>query len=290
MRRLPVEPEFGYSAFNPGRMGRTIGKLSPDPIFFNESELMLLAALLQAIFPYGHGRKKILRWLAKTSRKVTIAQCDIGFPLLLDRCNYIDSRILQYGGFESALIHGFLDRLNQVGASVFVDIGANIGLYSLAASRLAGIEQIVAFEPEPRNFAQFSGNLFLSELVERVDLRREALSDRAGRASFYVDREHSGVSGFTPNAKASRPITVETARLDDMFDWNGLVIGMKIDVEGAEAQVLAGMDRILRSNKVLLQIEIFPDNFSRVDAILMGLGFSPGQQISQDHDYTYRNF
>ena len=60
---------------------------------------------------------------------------------------------------------------------------------------------------------------------------------------------------------------------------------IKIDVEGHEKQVLEGMEKTLSQNSVLLQIEIFDDNFENVNNLLLKLGFHFLSKISFDHYY-----
>jgi FkbM family methyltransferase len=256
---------------------------------------MYFQAFLQHLYPFGHGRKKLLRWLGRSGNRMTVARNLFGQDLLLDRANFIDGQILQYGNFEHALISRFCEELDRAKACVFLDIGANLGLYCLSMARLPGIKRVVAFEPDPRNFMQLAGNVFLNDLSARIEARSEALSDKNGTATFYVNRGDQGFisaqSGFGNGGENFVPISVVTARLDDLVDISGETVGVKIDVEGFESQVLDGMARILAGNKILMQIEIFEENVQAVHAKLEGFGLKKiCRRTPTGHDYLYSNF
>lgn len=146
-------------------------------------------------------------------------------------------------------------------ADVFVDVGANHGYFTLLAASLVGpAGRVVAFEPNPRVFAQLQAHVHRNHFESRALLIPCALSDGpADAARLYVSRDavNSGLSSLTPDPAllatgglseaATVPVPVET--FDRWFATAGLthVDLVKIDVEGAEARVVAGMARALRS-------------------------------------------
>jgi Met-10+ like-protein len=68
---------------------------------------------------------------------------------------------------------------------VFIDVGANIGLYSIYASVLAG-SRVYSFEPEAQNYAELNKNIFINGLHERVTAYCVALTDHSALASLYL--------------------------------------------------------------------------------------------------------
>jgi FkbM family methyltransferase len=134
-----------------------------------------------------------------------------------------------------------------------VDIGANVGAILRWITTAAPSGRHVAFEPVP----------FLRQrLVEAfpdVDVRGEALSDCAGSAEFRVVRESPSRSGLAPNNVPSNShvdsIAVEMARLDDVLPSGFVPRLVKIDVEGAELEVLRGGAKTISSNDVLVAFE-----------------------------------
>jgi len=78
---------------------------------------------------------------------------------------------------------------------------------------------------------------------------------------------------------------VPSVTIDSQFAWQGLSIVFKIDIEGHELAAIKGMDRTLRDNDCMLQIEIFPENFEAVDTALQAVGYAMVDQIDLDRYY-----
>jgi FkbM family methyltransferase len=136
-----------------------------------------------------------------------------------------------------------------------LDVGANRGLYTLAA--LHWSRKVVAFEPQPQ-FAAFLRRYF----SERVDVRECAVSDSAGFANllipadprFHAEARLSPPLGNPGPSAAHIPVSVSTVRLDDeIHDDVGF---MKIDVEGHELSVLEGAKNLIQKCRPNIIVEI----------------------------------
>lgn len=128
---------------------------------------------------------------------------------------------------------------------VVFDVGAHVGYYTLLASELAGPHgQVIAFEPLPRNLRYLHEHLRLNS-VQNVRVIEAAVSDRSGTARFRVVPD-SSMGAVTSDASADA-IEVETVSLDDLFARGEIPAPnvLKIDVEGAEASVLAGAEKVI---------------------------------------------
>lgn len=175
---------------------------------------------------------------------------------------------LYFGGavYEPATTDVFVRTLEP--GHVFVDIGANHGYFTVLAASLVGpTGRVAAFEPNPRVFDQLETHVRMNHFEDRVSLESCALADRPeDRARLYVSQvaSNSGLSSLSPNAAAleQRDLTesatvavtvntfdrwLETTTLLEQRDAIDLV---KIDVEGAEARVIAGMARSLAAGRV----------------------------------------
>lgn len=155
-----------------------------------------------------------------------------------------------------------------------LDIGAHVGYYSLLSSVLAGDAGTVwAFEPNPQNCA------FLRRHVEinrrgNVRVTEAAVSDAAGRARF----DFGGGSG-TGHLSGDGAIEVETVRLDDFARERGIApTAVKIDVEGAEVQVLDGGRATLAEHRPVIFLSTHGAEVHRASMELLrelGYGFRP---------------
>lgn len=128
---------------------------------------------------------------------------------------------------------------------LFLDIGANQGLFSLIAARNPRCEAIVALEPVPDTHARLARNFAANGLGARAQALCLGLSDRAGTQHIAVSRRHSGVATLEAHLARRDPSTarvaVEMRKVADLMPYLpiDLPVFVKIDVEGHEARVIA---------------------------------------------------
>ncbi len=125
---------------------------------------------------------------------------------------------------------------------IVVDIGANIGVFSVFASYFAKNGTVYAFEPEPESFELLRENAE-SNNMSNIRLINKAVSARSGKRDFYVGRPGSG--GHTFCRIKGRKITVQTISLEDFFKRYELpkLDFLKMDCEGAEYEILFNCPR-----------------------------------------------
>lgn len=142
---------------------------------------------------------------------------------------------------------------------VVLDVGANIGYYTLIFARCVGTKgRVFAFEPEPGNFALLQENVAANG-YRNVTLARLAVSDRAGRAQLYVDRDNAGDCRMYDSHDRRPSVDIETIRLDDHLASLDRLDLIKMDIQGAEPAALRGMQRLLeRHRQVKLLLEFWP--------------------------------
>jgi FkbM family methyltransferase len=144
---------------------------------------------------------------------------------------------------------------------VVLDIGANIGYYSLLAASLVGCNgKVWAFEPEPHNFANLQDNLELNG-YNNVILVNKAVSNDSGMASLYISDMESGEHSLIPcQGRFTAKLTVSTVRLDDMFGTNTRIDVIKTDTEGNDICVLEGArDTINANSDIKVFTEFWPE-------------------------------
>lgn len=156
-------------------------------------------------------------------------------------------------------------RRNARRGTVCVDIGAYVGEYTVVLARGVGRRgRVVAIEPVPANADRLEKRLRMRGLGRRVTVVRAAAAAESGTATLYPGRYNWGPEwslfaappGSEPVGGDAPPLSVRSVALDDVLDHVDLV---KIDAEGAEVQVLAGMQRLLRESRPLLVIETHGD-------------------------------
>jgi FkbM family methyltransferase len=155
---------------------------------------------------------------------------------------------------------------------VFVDVGAHIGLYSIYAASLLRQGKVVAIEPNPKNYKALFKAIQLNRLKNVVALNIAAWSKEC-RLPLYIKGSsdpHSLVS------KSSKYIIVRAMKLDDCINKLGLkkISLIKIDVEGAEVQVIDGLCNTLRAHRPKLVVEVTWSNINIIYRLLGEFGYS----------------
>ncbi|MBL7046008.1 MAG: FkbM family methyltransferase [Parcubacteria group bacterium] len=142
----------------------------------------------------------------------------------------------------------------------FVDVGANVGYFTLLAARLVGEGgSVYAFEPEDENFGLLKRNV-KENGYSNVITEKKALSNCSGNLAFYIDPKNLCAHSLVPK-KGRKEVTIEATTFDEYF-VGILPDVVKIDVEGAEPQVLSGMVESLKKKPTLI-VEFYPEGLRR---------------------------
>lgn len=181
----------------------------------------------------------------------------------------------------------FINRMStslQAGDTVY-DIGANIGVITMLLARRGNecADRIFSFEPEPRNFAQLNANVAANGLQNRVATHQLALGSSEGEVELHIrgvagEGRHSITEGKGATDSIMVPLTTCSAFAEKSGSLPDL---LKIDVEGAEGQVLSGMSGLLQKRPPR---DIFLEIHSKGDGDKM----PDGQNIHDwfvDHGY-----
>lgn len=168
-----------------------------------------------------------------------------GHKMFLDS---LDSLRLSINGvyeeFETEIVKKIIKK-----GDVVIDVGANIGYYTLIFAKLVGQEgKVFAFEPEPTNFNILKKNVKINE-YENVILINKAVSNKTGKMTLDLDEINKGGHSISKN-NSEKTIEIESTKLDDYFKtYDGNINFIKLDIEGAEVEAIKGMSETIEKNE-----------------------------------------
>jgi FkbM family methyltransferase len=132
---------------------------------------------------------------------------------------------------------------------VVVDIGANIGYYTLLfAGRVGAQGRVYAFEPHPGNVALLRRTLHDSS-YRHVVVEEKAVSKATGPAHLYESQEGSVDHRILEHATKGPALAIDAVSLDDYFPPGTHINFIKMDIQGAEGWAVQGMQRVLEDNR-----------------------------------------
>ncbi|MCB0744927.1 MAG: FkbM family methyltransferase, partial [Ignavibacteriae bacterium] len=172
------------------------------------------------------------------------------------------SRII-YEGFEKAEIDYVSSNLKE--GDIFIDVGANIGLFSLIASKIVGEEgKVICFEPSPITYFRLKENVDLNGF-KNIDCRNIGLSDAPKELTFYISNKgYDAWNSFAPSQddKLNDKIKVPVSTLEIQLNTinKELIRLVKIDVEGWEKFVLNGGSQFFVDYKPIVMVEFTEEN------------------------------
>lgn len=210
-----------------------------------------------------------------------------GHPIVFESnqtCNLV--RLLYWEGTKAfEYVDLFADLASRVRS--FVDVGSNVGFYSLLAARCNPAMRVLAMEPASGPLHYLRLNVAANGMEGRIGVVPVAASTKAGVLRFnevrnakYPDLEHhlNGDGGFIPHSATqnSRVVEVATDTLDHILDARdfGTVDLVKIDTEGTENDVLTGFSGHLERDRPIIICEmLFGRIEAQLEAIMAPLGY-----------------
>jgi FkbM family methyltransferase len=214
-------------------------------------------------------------------------QVEPGIKMQLDPYDFVSRKILEEGVWEPQSIQAVADHLSP--SATFIDVGAHIGYYSLKAAIMVGPNgHVISVEPNPQTLPKLRANIEASE-AHAVSVWPVACAQSESTLQFYaapesntgessLSKENASQEGAAPVAYSvpARPLDaiVKEAKLDR-------VDVIKIDVEGAEFEVLKGAAKTLDDYRPVLIIELMPNQLKS-----MGTSIDEVNQFLASHGYT----
>ncbi|MCX6213640.1 FkbM family methyltransferase [Spirosoma sp.] len=184
-------------------------------------------------------------------------------------------QIINSGKFEETETQTILSFVKA--NTVMLDIGANMGFYSIRVGQKAVHGKVFAFEPDPGNYATLQKNLVLNNLTN-VTAYNAALSDKKETLRLYKHPFNVGDYRLYNDGDFTEYVDVPTLRLDDTIKERVDLI--KIDVQGFEYFVLKGGQALLAKYMPIVISEFWPRG-------LYNSGASPADYLSMMQDLGY---
>lgn len=226
-------------------------------------------ACLRALFKSKP--RAYLKLLAKSP--YTVKDLSFGISMIVDvRDPAISKPILVLGEYEPAFTQVFLALVRK--SKCFLDVGANIGFFTLLAARHMTDGRVWSIEPAPDNARILRANVALNDFQDRVNVLHAAASDSDGEVYFSSLGYESNIGArFTakdaetllartlpggPGPTKVRSVTLDSLLQDCRVDL------VKVDVEGHEPLVLAGMQRILKGDRPIILSEFAPGTIQHI--------------------------
>ena len=195
----------------------------------------------------------------------------------------ITPEILAYGVHEEDETELFKKIIKP--SMVIVDIGANIGYYSLLAAKLVGEKgKVYVFEPDPLNYNLLVANIETNHFTNIIPIQK-VVSNKAGKVKFFLDKGNFGAHTLSEkNIQTERNgyIEADAITLDGFFkgEKENKVDFIKMDVQGAEGLVIEEALEIIKHNDLKIMMEFWPQG-------LRNLGTDPLTLLKALHDYGF---
>ncbi|MEO8777885.1 MAG: FkbM family methyltransferase, partial [Rhodanobacter sp.] len=204
---------------------------------------------------------RIEQYALSTARRFAIncggdqvmVRTEVGFVLCSGADPALLSILIESGELEPGT-RQVIQRILKPG-DVFIDVGANVGLHTLAAARaMQGRGKIIAFEPFAETARLLEASVWLNGFSSITEIHQAAVSTATGTHSLYLGATSGHHSLFPLHSEtpvASKTVEVPMVKIDDVVDEKQAVTLIKIDVEGAELQVLETAIQTISGNPAI---------------------------------------
>lgn len=204
-----------------------------------------------------------------------------GRKMFLDENDSLRLSFKKYGLHEMKIAKKMIKK-----GDIVVDIGANIGFWTLVFAELVGKSgHVFAFEPGPENFRILQKNVEINNL-QNVTLSSKAISDKPSKTKLFLSYESNDHRIYDPKDNREA-VEIETITLDEYFkNFDQKINFIKTNIQGSDHAALIGMHEILqKSPSIKLVMEFYPE-------LLEGMNSSAEKFITTltEEGFTVYNF
>ena len=242
----------------------------------------ILQRLLVRYGAFGPNHRGKARGLDMASRVFGTTRIRLanGIDLPLRMNSSMDLSYVRAAREKPSLVASLLDRLRP--GDCYVDVGANVGYYTVQASKRVGPEGVVvAVEPSTREFVRLLQSISWNDCANVISVRA-ALGNRSGIIRLDVESSHTGLNHISEHGREIVPLFRGDALLPELIGDRRTFI--KIDVEGAEPLVMEGMRGVLARPMTQAVVAEMTPSFSAA----MGLDIEAAHDLMQGLGYTVR--
>lgn len=271
--------------------------------------MIRLLQLFGHTWPFERGRQRLFSFLfehkglrERISRLPNPVMMRRGFKLTTHPNEFTSLWFRLYGCYERQSIVFLAEELRNGG--VFLDIGANLGLFSIDLAMHTPC-QVIAFEPNKNTAKLLRESVRLNKLEDRIQVRQCAVSNVSGQLEFFDNPENAGDSALATASTPAMPENrhmVPVVALDEDGDFQRMlpegaeIKAVKMDMQGAEVHAIEGMRGMLARHKPVLLIEIAEDclrKFSKtvenLYAALAVEGYEPEHEIDGNTVFRHKS-
>lgn len=235
----------------------------------SEKTFNIFLALVRPLKGKGLGSirpvNQLYRWLEgqllpRSSRLVSVNGCTM--KLVATSIDGIERQLIFSKEYEPVATN-VLKKFVQPGMRV-VDVGANIGYYTLLLSKLVKENGTVwSFEPEAKNFDNLTTNIRLNRLTNVISVPK-AVGSKNEIRDFFISSEESGEHSIVLKRHCKKVVRIRVVSLDSVIVDK--IDVLKTDTEGNDCEVLLGAKELIRKYRPLLITEFWPDGLIKAGA------------------------
>jgi FkbM family methyltransferase len=220
-----------------------------------------------------------------------------GFIMYLDFLDPIDRNIILNKTYEIEEINILTNLINSNSSTKFIDIGANCGFYSFQFA-IQNLE-VFAFEPNAEALLKINNTITKNQnLKDKIKIFPFGISNINSKMPMrsmikhgYTQTGGSGITDDKDYQNNNHKLYEGDFKIgDEVLNFERDSLAIKIDVEGHELNVLKGIQNLLKSNKCIIQIEIFEKNFNSVNSYLIDQNFYFVDEFKKRSNYFYSNY
>ena len=262
-------------------------QITMEFVYGNGHKIKILFELLFSLFfvaALNKETRKEIRMVKENGciYKLPNAETVFFLPNLdLDEGQFIQNKIFLDGDYferkELEQIKKYI-KIDDGGYRI-LDIGANIGNHTMFFCNECGVEKVYALEPCKDTFDILKRNIEINHLEQRVELFNVACGAKREKGNIVIMSNEAGRNRVVSDVGGD----IDIVAVDDL--GLGKIDFVKIDVEGFEYNVIRGMAKLLERCAPIIYIEIFEQNYSKVNRLLKEYGYEVKKEVQDNYIY-----